>query len=117
MRYVVWLFCVLGALSGGWMAITGKNLPGVFGRGFTKGDQLRLRRAPAEYFRAIGTTILLAVGFVAPGIWIVSSTTPTRQSITIVAILAAVFIPLVTVSTTWVIVLTARHKLFRWDKP
>jgi hypothetical protein len=117
MRYLVWLVCALGALSGAWMVVRGENLPGVLGRGFTRGDRVRLQRAPAEYFRAMGTTILLAVVFVAPGIWLLTSMQPSRQSITILAILAAIFIPLISASAAWLVLVTARHKLFRWDRP
>jgi len=34
--------------------ITGRNYGGLLGRGITKSDSLRLKRAPGMYFRAIG---------------------------------------------------------------
>src|ERR1700693_1843373 len=56
-------FAIVGAIgvtAGAWPLLTGRNYPGLLGRGFTKGDNLRLKRAPAIYFRAMGAVIASA---------------------------------------------------------
>lgn len=44
---IVSFFAALCAGAAIWLLITGRNLPGILGRGFTKGDNQRLKRAPS----------------------------------------------------------------------
>ncbi|MFI5268437.1 MAG: hypothetical protein ACHQ7M_13780 [Chloroflexota bacterium] len=108
----------IGVVGGLWPLLTGRNFPGVLGRGFTKGDNLRLKRAPAIYFRAMGATIatlgllILVLGIV---LWLLA-VAPTTDP-TFLAILGGVAAIAVAGSFVWLMVLTYRHKLFRWNAP
>jgi multisubunit Na+/H+ antiporter MnhG subunit len=108
----------IGVAGGLWPFLTGRNFPGVLGRGFTKGDNLRLKRAPAIYFRAMGATIatfgllILLIGVV---LWL-SAFAPATDP-TFLAILGGVAAIGVAGSFAWLMVLAYRHKLFRWNAP
>src|SRR5579863_4689123 len=52
------IFGVIGVLGGAWPLLSGRNFPGLLGRGFTRRDDLKLQRAPTIYFRATGATIV-----------------------------------------------------------
>jgi hypothetical protein len=108
----------IGVVGGLWPLLTGRNFPGVFGRGFTNGDNLRLKRAPAIYFRAMGASIatfgllLLDVGAV---LWL-SGAAPATDP-TFLAIPGAFAAIALAGSLVWLLYLTYRYKLFRWNAP
>jgi hypothetical protein len=108
----------VGVLGGLWPLLTGRNFPGVLGRGFTRGDNLRLQRAPALYFRAMGATIgtsgllILSVG----ALILLSAASP-APDLTLLSIVGATAAIAFTGSLAWLLVLTYRHKLFRWNAP
>src|SRR6202022_4754878 len=60
-RYVFGVtFLIVGSaafITGGRMALTGRNVTGLLGRGLTKADDLKLQRAPTSYFRALGSML------------------------------------------------------------
>jgi hypothetical protein len=106
------------AVASVWFVISGRNLPGLLGRGFTKGDNQWLKRAPRFYSRALGLFIGVAAldGFFFA--WVISLLP--IPSIAMLEIVVAVMVAL-TLPTTgaavWLFVLAARYRLFRWDKP
>ena len=108
----------IGAIGGLWPLLTGKNFPGILGRGFTRGDNLRLKRAPAIYFRAMGASIvtfgLLILCLEAA--LLLSAVAPATDT-TALAIVGAVTAIAFAVSLGWTLVLTYRYKLFRWNAP
>jgi hypothetical protein len=122
MRFAfVVLFVVLGALGiigGSWFLKTGRNLPGLLGRGFTKGDNLRLKRAPAIYFRAVGATVISG-GFTAFYLAAMTGLSPATTAVELVirTILGALVLLAFLSSVGWLLVLSHRYKLFRWDSP
>jgi hypothetical protein len=95
---------VVGVVGGAWPLLLGRNFPGVLGRGFTRGDNLRLKRAPSIYFRAMGATIVSA------GVLLLAIATLTA-TIFVIGLIGSI------VSIGWLLVLTYRHKLFRWNAP
>jgi multisubunit Na+/H+ antiporter MnhG subunit len=108
----------IGILGGLWPLLTGRNFPGVLGRGFTSGDNLRLKRAPGVYFRAMGATIAtsgLLILYIGAMIWFSPGAAAT--DLTLVAIIGAVAAIGFVASLAWLILLTYRHKLFRWNAP
>jgi hypothetical protein len=108
----------IGVVGGMWPLLTGRNFPGVLGRGFTRGDNLRLERAPAIYFHAMGTTIVTSgLLILCLGILILLSAWPATANLTWVAVLAGVAAISCAGSLAWLLVLTYRHKLFRWNAP
>jgi len=116
--YVMAFVSVLLAVASGWFVISGRNLPGLLGRGFTKGDNQRLKRAPRVYFRALGLFVGIAAldGFFFA--WVISLLP--RPSIAMLEIAAAVIVVLTlptAAAAGWLFVLAARYHLFRWDKP
>ena len=100
---------VVGVVGGAWPLLTGRNFPGVLGRGFTRGDNLRLQRAPSIYFRAMGATIV-AVGVLLLGI-------AALADLGIAWIVLVIGLVASLVSVGWLLVLTYRYKLFRWNAP
>ena len=108
----------VGVLGGLWLLLTGRNFPGVLGRGFTRGDNLRLKRAPAIYFRAMGATVAtsgLLIAYLGTVIWLTAG--PQTNGLTLVAVLGGVAAVAFVGSLAWLLVLTYRHKLFRWNAP
>jgi hypothetical protein len=104
-----------GVLGGLWPLLTGRNFPGVLGRGFTQGDNLRLKRAPAIYFRAMGATIAtfgLFVLYVGAILWL-SAGLPTAAFGFVGTFIAISCFA----SLAWLLWLTYRYKLFRWNAP
>lgn len=104
--------------AGGRMAMTGRNLPGWMGR-VRKRDELRIQRAPAAYFRAIGSMALSFGLFVALA-GFVFLTIPQEPSATYIAAMlgfAGLFVGGLILSVVWLFVVSSRYKLFRWDKP
>ena len=106
-----------GILMGAWPLLSGRNYPGVLGRGFTKADNLRLKRAPASYFRAMGATIAMAgllvcdLGII---VWLSSARPADGAAVAMIGAIAGIgFFG----SLAWLLVLTYRHRLFRWDAP
>lgn len=116
------VFLIVGNLAfitGGRQVLTGKNLNGLLGRGFTRSDDLRMQRAPAVYFRAMGSMIL-SLGLLVVWVGIAFLTTPDEPSsaylVTIFGI-AGLLLGFLIASTGWLTVVAAKHRLFRWDKP
>ena len=108
----------VGVLGGAWPLLAGRNFPGVLGRGFTRGDNVRLKRAPAIYFRAMGATIAtsgLLILYLGALIWL--SAVQPAPDLSVVAIVGSVTAVAFCVSLGWLLVLTYRHKLFRWNAP
>ena len=116
--FVFAVFGVILVASGAWLLITGRNFPGVFGRGLSEGDRLRTQRAPVEYWRVAGAIALLTgvLGFGVAGITL-GHPTPTRGSIIVLSLVVAGFLFAFTPLVAWVLVIASRHRLFRWDKP
>ena len=101
-----------------WLLITGRGLPGILGRGFTKSDNLRLRRTPALYFRAMGTLIGVSAVNVALLGWAgYVLTSVSLTTLEVIAAVAGILILPTGAAIAWVFVLAARYRLFRWDKP
>ena len=117
----MYAFGILGTLVlvlGAWLLVTGKNFPGLLGRGFTQGDNLRMKRAPAQFIRALGLMSVLAWFFAFFSAWIVSLLPrPSTESMVIVGVVAAIFVIPMGASFAWLMLVAARHRLFRWDKP
>jgi hypothetical protein len=116
--YVMSLVAVLLAVASVWFVISGRNLPGLLGRGLTKGDNQRLKRAPRVYFRALGLFVGIAAldGFFFA--WVISLLP--SPSIAMLGIVVAVIVALTlptTAAAVWLFALAARYRLFRWDKP
>jgi hypothetical protein len=116
--YVMSVISASSAAASVWLVITGRNLPGLLGRGFTKGDNQRLKRAPRDYFRALGLFVGVAGldGFFFA--WVISLLP--RPSVAMLELAAAVTVVLTlptTAAAVWLFVLAARYRLFRWDKP
>ena len=112
------LVSVLLAVASVWFVISGHNLPGLLGRGFTKGDNQRLKRAPRVYFRAVGLFAGIAAidGFFFA--WVISLLP--SPSIAMLEIVVAVIVALTlptTAAAVWLFVLAPRYRLFRWHKP
>jgi formate hydrogenlyase subunit 3/multisubunit Na+/H+ antiporter MnhD subunit len=108
----------IGVVGGLWPLLTGRNFPGVLGRGFTNGDNLRLKRAPAIYFRAMGASIAtfgLLILDLGAAFWL-SAVAPATDP-TLLAIAGAIAAMALAGSLVWLLVLTHRHKLFRWNAP
>ena len=109
---------LVGLLGGAWPLLTGRNFPGMLGRGFTKRDDLRLKRAPAIYFRAMGSTIATAgllTLFLGAVIWL--SAAPVAADLTLVTMVGVLAAISFAGSLAWLLVVTHRHKLFRWNAP
>lgn len=106
------------AVASVWLAITGRNLPGILGRGLTQADVERLRRAPPIYYRALGLFVGVAAIdglFLA---WVISRLpSPSAGTLEIVAAGIALLTVPTTGSAVWLVVLASRYRLFRWDKP
>jgi hypothetical protein len=95
--------------------VTGQNYSGALGRGFTKSDDLRMRRAPAVWFRALGA-LGAAIGLLAAlfGAVIVFGD---RLPVTVLLV-GVIVIPVGVVGIlAWLLVLARRYRLFRWDPP
>ncbi len=112
------LFAIFGLMlvsGGSWLLITGRNLPGLLGRGVTKGDNLRMQRAPAIFFRAQGG-FLLACG--VSTFWLALVTGVTSATDLIIAAMLGGFVVVLDVAgLVWVLVIADKYKLFRWNKP
>ena len=117
----LFFFAILGAVGltgGAWPLLTGRNYPGLLGRGFTKGDNLRLKRAPAIYFRAMGAVIASAgLAMFSLSFMMGLSTDPSAIELLTTAALLSLSLIGVSFSVAWLIVLAHRYKLFRWDSP
>jgi hypothetical protein len=108
----------IGVVGGAWPLLSGRNFPGVLGRGFTRSDNLRLKRAPAIYFRAMGATILTSGLLILYfGSLVLLWAGPTADDVAALAILGIVAAIAACSSLAWLLVLTYRHKLFRWNAP
>ena len=119
MSYVVLIVIgLLLGLYGAGLLLTGRNYPPPLGRGFTRGETLRLYRAPAIYFRAVGA--LTATGGLAALNYGVITGFRSSLSGAVVGTLqvleALLYIALI-VSALWLLRLARRYKLFRWSKP
>jgi hypothetical protein len=121
-RYVVSIaFLAIGLATvgvGGRMALTGKNVTGLLGRGLTKADDLRLQRAPTSYFRAMGS-MLLSLGLLVAWVGVFFLTVgeePDDAYFAAMLSLAALIVVALLASAAWITVLARRHKLFRWNK-
>jgi hypothetical protein len=97
---------------------SGRNFSGRLGRGFTVDDNRRLERAPASYFRAMGSMALslgLLLVFLGAVSWI-----PAQAGQKVsgqLQVVAALLVAAVLLSVIWFVVLSSRYKLFRWNKP
>jgi hypothetical protein len=108
----------IGVVGGAWPLLSGRNFPGVLGRGFTRSDNLRLKRAPAIYFRAMGVTILTSgLLMLYFGSLVLLWAGPTANDVAALAILGIVAAIAACSSLAWLLWLTYRHKLFRWNAP
>jgi multisubunit Na+/H+ antiporter MnhG subunit len=108
----------VGVAGGLWPLLTGRNFPGILGRGFTNGDNLRLKRAPSIYFRAMGATIATFGSFIlylGVLVWLSASRPPSDAGV--VGVVGTLILIAVSASLAWLLWLTNRHKLFRWNKP
>jgi hypothetical protein len=106
---------VVGVLGGAWPLLLGRNFPGVLGRGFTPGDNQRLKRAPAIYFRAMGATIAtigLFVVYVGVIVWQWAGPPPAAFGFVGALIAISCF-----ASLAWLLRVTYLYKLFRWNAP
>jgi hypothetical protein len=114
-------FAILGAVGltgGAWPLLTGKNYPGLLGRGFTRPDNVRLNRAPTIYFRAMGAVIASAgLAMFSLSFMMGLSADPSAAELVWTAILLSVGLVGLSASIAWLIVVAHRHKLFRWDAP
>ena len=117
-----WPLLGIGLLSlvlGGRLLWTGRNFGGILGRGFTRSDELRMKRAPAVYFRALGTmasipaVMLLFFGVVL----VLVPTQPDSRLVALVFGVAGVLLIAEVLSVVWLLLISSRYKLFRWDKP
>jgi hypothetical protein len=106
------------ALASVSLAVTGRNLPGILGRGLTQADVERLRRAPPIYYRALGSFVGVAAidGFFLA--WVISRLpTVSTGTLEMIAVGFAVLTVPTTGSAVWLFVLASRYRQFRWDKP
>ncbi len=122
MKLAIQVSCAaLGALGlalGAWPLLTGRNFPGLLGRGFTQRQNIRLVRAPAIYFRAMGATVTSAgLAMLSMTVFIGLSSTPTAADLVLAATLMALGLIGVIGSVTWLFVVAYRHKMFIWDAP
>jgi hypothetical protein len=101
-----------------WLLLTGRKPPGILGRGLTSGDDQRTHRAPPIYFRAMGTFVASAalVGFFL--VWVIS-VMPQPSPGTLEVLVAWLLLLMLTngSSLAWMIYLSVRYRLFRWDRP
>jgi hypothetical protein len=117
-----WPFIVLGLLMvayAGRLLITGRNFSGFLGRGLTESDELRMKRAPAAFFRAVGTVAGLA-GLLLIFFGVLFASVPNQPDRRLGALALAVlgfFMIAMVVSLVWLLLLAGRYRLFRWDKP
>jgi len=116
---IVGIIAALSAAAAIWLLITGRNLPGILGRGFTKGDNLRLKRAPPMYFRALGAVLgISAIDITVLVVMLLRFlAAPSVQFAELFAPVTAVLSLATGAALVWLFVLAARHRLFRWDKP
>ena len=113
------VFGVVLVLYGGRLLWTGKNFSGFLGRGFTKGDEMRMKRAPATFFRAVGTLTGLAglfLVFIGAVFALVPNHPDGRVRALVLAVMGLFMIAMV-VSIVWLLLVTGRYRLFRWNKP
>jgi hypothetical protein len=109
----------LAFIAGGRMVLTGRNMSGLLGRGLTKSDDLKLGRAPAVYFRAMGS-MFLSLGLLILWLGIVFLTIPRQATgafIVLIFSLAGLIVAALVGSLIWLTAVAARYRLFRWDKP
>ena len=106
----------IGIAGGLWPLLTGRNFPGVLGRGFTNSDNLRLKRAPAIYFRALGATVASAGLFVLY-VGVLIELAPDAAPPGLIFATTAGGVALFLASFGWLVLLAHRHKLFRWNTP
>jgi hypothetical protein len=116
--FVLWLIGLVGVLSGSWLLIAGRNFPGFLGRGLTESDKIRIKRAPVQYWR-VGGAIAFVTGLLAFAVSTVFAynPAPSRGSLGLLSALAALYFFVCTPLVAWFIVLSAKYRLFRWDKP
>lgn len=116
---IVSFFAALCAGAAIWLLITGRNLPGILGRGFTKGDNQRLKRAPSIYFRALGALLGMSAVEVTVLVWMLVSflAAPSVRAAEILALVMALLLLPMGAALVCVFVLADRYRLFRWDKP
>jgi len=109
---------LLLAVYGAGLLLTGRNYPPPLGRGFTRGETLRLERAPAIYFRAVGA--LTATGGLAGlnyGVITGFRSSLSGAVVGTLQVLEALLYLAVLVSVFWLLRIANRYKLFRWNKP
>jgi hypothetical protein len=122
-RYVISLaFLAIGLATvglGARIALKGRNVTGLLGRGLSKADDLKLERAPAVYFRAMGSMILsLGLLVLWVGVFFLTvAQEPDDTYLAVLVCLAALFVVALIASTAWITVLARRYKLFRWNQP
>lgn len=117
----VTFFVILGAIGlagGAWPLVAGRNYPGWLGSGFTQGGSLRLKSAPAIYFRAMGATVVSAglVNLYVAYLMGLSSAADGAE-LAVAAIIGVFVLVALFGSLAWMLVLAYRHKLFRWKAP
>jgi hypothetical protein len=108
----------VGVVGGAWPMLSGRNYPGVLGRGFTRGDNLRLKRAPSIYFRVMGGAITSAgilVLAIANLMSLPDGTSAAERAATATLFVIGLMGSLLFVA--WLLLLAYRHKLFRWNSP
>ncbi len=101
-----------------WLLLSGRRPPGIIGRGLTSGDDQRLHRAPPIYFRAMGTFVASAALDGLFLVWVIGLM-PHPSLGAVEVLVAGLF--LLTIATgasvAWLIYVSARYRLFRWDRP
>jgi hypothetical protein len=114
---VLLIFGAVGVLGGAWPLLSGRNFPGLLGRGFTRGDTLKLQRAPAIYFHAMGAVIVssgLLIFCLGALVWLSGASSAGLAAVAVVGAAAAIAFGC---SLVWLVVLNYRYKLFRWNAP
>ena len=108
----------LAATYGTGLMWTGRNYSRPLGRGLTRGDDLRLQRAPAIYFRVLGAMVTSAALDGADLVFLdgFRAGLPAGQ-VAALQILGALLDVAALASAVWFIRLASRYKLFRWNKP
>ena len=109
---------LLLAVWGTLFLLTGRNYSFLRGRGITRGDTERLKRAPAIYFRAVGASTALTGLAVADTFFLAGFRSGLSSAVAVILqVLQALLYLGVIVAGFWLLRIADRYKLFRWNKP